>query len=359
MSQNANFPKLRPGAPLSAVTGAGYHNAIRDVLRWAVAEMNRTGRGFDALSYDSCVVPIENNSGGNVGQYSVLGIDGCGVITPTSNLAEFQSRRLLSGVMPTSAHAGRFAILLDAIPAGQIGRAIVCGVAAVQVMRTAGDSQPDFVDIVASQTYLAAAQSGAEVLYCDPAPGSGSAAVWAYVRIPGPGSSGLTPFELYDDFTPGATDKYVWLLKDSGSGTLVRDTTTGSGTIKVSDQVLGDVRAYGSHHTGWSSTSGAKGFFVPGADGKNQIVSIRRLAKMIRITTPSGSGGYAANATISGITSVTVLDDGQNPLGDASSISVTNWNQATCNGVTCICVADGSGGYLVIDADCPPSGGCT
>jgi len=289
-------------------------------------------------------------------RFSVAGFSAA-LILPADNLGEFQNYPRFSVDVPSLPDdAGRFCILVEPLAAGAIGLALVTGVAPVQINLAPGADAPDFADAVNGQIgYLQPAASGAQVLYCDPAPTFSPAPVWALVRIPSGGAGTLTAFELYDDFAPGDTNKYVWTLNDD----YTRNTSAGQATVQVSDEVLGDVLAYGSNHSGWSSTRGALGFYAAGTDGKNQIVSIRRLAKMIKIITPTGSGGFAANGTISGITSVTVLDDGQNPLGDASSISVTNWNLPICNDVTATCLADGSGGYYVIDADCPPSGGCT
>ena len=167
---NANFSKIRQGAPLSAVTGAGYHNAIRDVLKWATKEMNRSGRGFSALDFDPGLVLVHNNSGSNRQQYDILGINNYAYITPSTNLSEFQSRRLLTGVTPLSpTHSGKFVVCLDAIPQGQVGRAVACGVIPAQIYLTPGASSPTLADVVNNQaSYLQPAQTGAQVLYCDP-----------------------------------------------------------------------------------------------------------------------------------------------------------------------------------------------
>src|SRR5271166_1321183 len=85
-------------------------------------------------------------------------------------------------------------------------------------------------------------------------------------EIPESNSLSLVPFELYDDMTPGGTGKYVWTLNSDYS----RNTSAGHATVQVSDSVSGDIRAYGSSHSGFST--GAKGWYTVGPDGTNQIV---------------------------------------------------------------------------------------
>jgi len=176
-----------------------------------------------------------------------------------------------------------------------------------------------------------------------------------YEPLVGGGAAGPVAFELYDDFTPGSVDKYVWTLNSDYS----RNTGAGHATVKVSDEVLKNVRAYGSNHTGFSSARGALGFYIVGTDTShpNQILNIQRLAKAIKVTAPSN---VAANATFT-VTSCTVLDDGQDPCGgsDGASITITNWPQQLCSGSVAKCYANGSGGWDVWDGDCAPSGGCT
>ncbi len=159
----------------------------------------------------------------------------------------------------------------------------------------------------------------------------------------------LTPFELYDDIAPGQTNKYVWSLNADYS----RNTSAGYTTVQVSDAVLGDVRAYGSNHSGWTSATGAKGFYTPGTDGKNQIVAIRRLAREIKVTV--GSTAVSAGATFTPV-ALAVMDAGQDPSnGGAAYPTIKNYSTglpASAAGV--ICAWDGSADqYLVIDAPCP------
>jgi len=151
-------------------------------------------------------------------------------------------------------------------------------------------------------------------------------------------------FELLGDLTPGGS---VTAYPLNGSG--AADTTRAALTIW--DLPEGNRRALGKTTAG----TGARGkteWNPPMAQW--EIKSIFNMAKMIQATAPAN---VDASATFD-VTTCTVLDDGQNPCAGSRSITITNWNQQLCSGVLATCIQAGSG-FLVIDADCPPSGGCT
>ena len=251
MSQNANFPKLRPGAPLSHVTGAGYHNAIRDALKWVYKEMNRTGRGFQALNFDSGVVLVENDSGSDAAQYDVLGIASSAPIGPQDNLSEFQLRRLLSGVTPALPdHAGKFVVCLDAIPAGTIGRAVASGIIPCRVKLSASSVVPDYADATAGQPYLSAGSSGARILVSDVAANADSdQCVWAYVRLPEPRTFGLC-FGLIAGSSPLHSGDATFTVNNISAADMGQSpTNTTSDTMII------------SNWAGWAAPAGAKCMF--------------------------------------------------------------------------------------------------
>ena len=162
----------------------------------------------------------------------------------------------------------------------------------------------------------------------------------------------LTPFELYDDITPGQTDKLAWPLKSD----YTRDDSTDPPTLKVSDKVLGDVRAYGSNH-GWSTaTNGAKGWYIVGPDGTNQIVAIQRLSKECKAVTESAGGVNSGDGTFT-VNAVVPLDDGQSPVAvSTDSLTVANWCgwQADTAGRPLHIVPDGTGGWRFEQGGCWP-----
>ena len=108
------------------------------------------------------------------------------VFTPTDNVETFKNALAVSGVTPTADHAGAFAILLEPIAAGAMGRAIVSGVTPVKVNITNADHR--YAEVEAGQAgYLASAESGSALLLWKEA---GTGEKWALVRMGNPGSAG-------------------------------------------------------------------------------------------------------------------------------------------------------------------------
>ena len=73
---------------------------------------------------------VKNQSGSDLSALSIAGIDSP-IITPTSNADEFNTRSGWNVVTPTSSHFGKFVVLAEAIPAGEIGLAYISGYAPV------------------------------------------------------------------------------------------------------------------------------------------------------------------------------------------------------------------------------------
>jgi hypothetical protein len=152
----------------------------------------------------------------------------------------------------------------------------------------------------------------------------------------------VEPFELYDDIAPGGIDKYAWLLKLDA---LTRDETKDK--IKVSDGILGDVRARGSQST---TGTGARGWFMRGPDGKNQILSIQRQAVRLNVKTTGAVDSADTDFTVD---HVIPIDGGQNPVNNETSevlSGVSNWMDWQCAAATEITIeADGDGGWQIAE----------
>jgi len=91
------------------------------------------------------IVLVKNATGSDVGRFSVLGIDGV-LIAPGDNEAEFLGRTAVTGVTPTTDHAGRFVVLIEPVKAGALGRAMLHGVTRARLYveedRTVGFAAP-------------------------------------------------------------------------------------------------------------------------------------------------------------------------------------------------------------------------
>lgn len=125
-------------------------------------------------------------------RYGVLGIDGV-AIDHENNEDQFLNQIVLDGVVPEgdassdTGHTGKFAIALEPIAVGDVGRVVVAG--AVQVQINVIDEDHKFADVSdGDNTQLESAETGAaRILWKE----EGSGAVWAVVLI-GAGGGGVT-----------------------------------------------------------------------------------------------------------------------------------------------------------------------
>ncbi len=119
------------------------------------------GRGFPKIADNlpgPATILLSNGSGGNVPLFGILAIDLVGSsppITPSSNLSEFQQRQLLSGGLPDG--PGAFAVALESMASGGIGRAAVAGV--VQCLVNVSDTTHHYAAPGQSDTAKLTSQS--------------------------------------------------------------------------------------------------------------------------------------------------------------------------------------------------------
>ena len=131
------------------------------------------------------VIWIKNDSGDDCPTFSVLGVDDM-LVNPNQDLDQFRFDPTFVGVSPADPdHVGRFAILLEAIADGDIGRAVISGAVAVQVDVQSQDDQ--FAEIVDDDTTMLESGGGgsAQILWKP----SGTGKLWCHVRVGGGGAS--------------------------------------------------------------------------------------------------------------------------------------------------------------------------
>lgn len=173
------FPRVSAGDPLRI--SAESWNALMGLgqqLRAGDASLNPPGLGGGELPPG--VIWVRNDSGADAAEFAILGIDGI-LISPTANAQEFRYSPGLSVVTPVAAtHAGKWAVLLEPIAAGDIGKARIFGLAPVTIEVTDGDAtRADVIDDDA--TKLQTSTTGtAEILWKEP--GTGDKA--ALIRFP-------------------------------------------------------------------------------------------------------------------------------------------------------------------------------
>jgi hypothetical protein len=108
---------------------------------------------------------------------------GAPVVSPWDNLTEFRENAALAATIPDAdTDAGRFAILLEAIPEDGFGRAMLAGVAPVQLEVVDEDHAfADVTDGIAWKLTTADA-GGAQILWKE----SGTGTKWGLVRLSPP-----------------------------------------------------------------------------------------------------------------------------------------------------------------------------
>lgn len=122
------YRKARPDEPL-AIPHQLYNELIDHLRR---SHQHPEGL-LHRLRQQTGVVLIKNNSGTLRSRFNVLGISDA-LISPTTDLAEFQERPMLVGITPDiELHTGKFAVLLEPLAQSEIGRAFISGLAIVQV----------------------------------------------------------------------------------------------------------------------------------------------------------------------------------------------------------------------------------
>lgn len=160
-------------------------NAVYDTVQRMI-DSQRTGANTGRANTDGTVL-IRNDSGGDEDRFHVLGL-GDVIITPTDNEGSFTAGPVFSGVTPTAEHAGTFAVLMEPLKSGVIGRARVSGhcVARVDVQ----DADDDRCGAVVGSGVLESNTDGAaQILWKE----AGTGEKWAVVRFGGGGAGGCCP----------------------------------------------------------------------------------------------------------------------------------------------------------------------
>jgi hypothetical protein len=159
--------QLSGGDPLPR--SAAVYNAM---LRAA-----KDARGHDAdklvdsirQTPQSTIVPILNGTADPVAKFGVLGIERPNFL-PSSNAQEFNRRVHLRGVAPEADYLGAFAVLLEPLAPGAIGKGVVSGVVPCRVYFPEGDPRYGFADLYTEEPKAALIAQGygpAQILWID------------------------------------------------------------------------------------------------------------------------------------------------------------------------------------------------
>lgn len=124
------------GLPSQAATYNAYAAAARDFQQ----RQRSTTLEPSSTILNPSVILVRNDSGKNLPQYSVLGLDGP-LYDPAKNLARFKERIVFRGVSPTGRDKGKFCVILESCPKSNVVRAAVDGLVQVKVKSRCSNHQ--------------------------------------------------------------------------------------------------------------------------------------------------------------------------------------------------------------------------
>lgn len=175
---------------------------------------------------DAGVVLVRNDTGADLDQFSVVGIDGFAFDPAVAaELPQFKRRAILGAATPVEGtHDTRLAILQEPLADGAIGRAVVCGVTPVQITVAAGETWMRHARLVDGESgTLDLCSWGYRVLEIE----SGAGTKWAYVAMGSVGTQAPIHGVLDGALSDGdSATMSVWTgdpLADSGENITVHD----------------------------------------------------------------------------------------------------------------------------------------
>ena len=126
-----NLRKVQSGEQLKIPAEA--YNAFIDAVREERARRHSIEQEAGLEVRQTGIITVRNQSGTDQDRYHILALRNP-IVNPTDNLQEFKNRVSLDGVTAVDpAKCERFAILLDPLASGGIGRGIISGVAQVRI----------------------------------------------------------------------------------------------------------------------------------------------------------------------------------------------------------------------------------
>ncbi len=190
------------------VPSARMHNDLVDLLsQERVKEGDRSGN--PPGGGEQTTVPVRNNTDDPMGRFSVVGIESS-VFSPSDAEPQWLRHTIFEASLPQSGvHDQRYAVLLEPIAPGKIGKACISGIVKARVT---GEGS-DFASIVDGNGDALNIDEGGSALVLWAEPGSDER--WAVVRLGG-GSGGSSSFyAIITDARPvsGAFNQwhYSWL----------------------------------------------------------------------------------------------------------------------------------------------------
>lgn len=170
------FRKVAAGERL--VIPAPAYNAFIDAAMAARQRKQEPGNRPQVLGPQATTIFVQNNTSGDLDKGAILGVS-APLITVAENLDGFLDGTPLVGIEPDhDEHEGKFVVLLDPIPSGEIGRAVISGLVAARVNIT--DTGHKWAECSTGSYALASGTSGsARIIASEGTTGE----QWAVVRL--------------------------------------------------------------------------------------------------------------------------------------------------------------------------------
>jgi hypothetical protein len=204
------------------ISARQYNSAVKAGEAHNASQLSRTcDRVYRPLPAGQ--VWLKNTTANDRARFEILGL-GDPLFTPTENADEFKSSIAFKGAAPSFAShfGGLFFVLLEPISAGDVGLAIIQGIANVQI--DVKDADHEFADIedAATDTLRSYCAGSARILWKE----SGTGDKWARVLL-GAMSVKLWRFTLNAAFSGSPSTAAADLLNmdgtDTGQDVTVRD----------------------------------------------------------------------------------------------------------------------------------------
>lgn len=147
-----DYRRLTPGGKLRKFPAQLFNDLVEMSKAYRAGKHNRQSEGI-SLPYNPTTCLIQNNSGDDVGQFAILGVDAGFVIGPSDNFANFQRRPIFKGITPAlTSHRARFVVTLEPIADGKIGRAVIEGIVPCLFEVTSSTANARFARIIDGET---------------------------------------------------------------------------------------------------------------------------------------------------------------------------------------------------------------
>jgi len=224
----STFDHVHPGQPFSM--SARTHNAMADAARAQQHSGTVVGRKA-ALQAAGPVIWVRNNTGSALHACDVVAL-GLPIIVPSDNESEFEQQVTFEGGTPSvPADLGEWAVVIEPIPAGKIGRARASGLCQVRLYVPDGQEEYEFADVADGATgYLLLQREGpAQVLWRESGTSTSTEDLkWAIIRLGLPARRGCWVRLTAESDDLGGD--YSWIVLQDDAETPVSPEVSGEDT---------------------------------------------------------------------------------------------------------------------------------